>query len=147
MTTSITKRLEFDSAHRVLGHEGKCATIHGHRYAAEITVTAAGLDGIGRVVDFGVVKRVVGDWINKNWDHNLLLNSADPLWAVSDLVGLNNGKLPFLFEYSNPTAEVIAEKLFHVTEHLLAAELTVLRVRIYETPSAWADYPVPLPPV
>ena len=55
----ITRRLEFDAGHRVLGHEGKCKNLHGHRYSAEITVTAPDLDGLGRVIDFGVIKEKV----------------------------------------------------------------------------------------
>ncbi len=141
---AITRRLEFDAGHRVLGHEGMCACIHGHRYVAEITVTAPALDQIDRVIDFGVIKKRVGEWINWRWDHNLLLNDQDPLWQLPNLVELNNGKVPFIFKGENPTAEVIAKHLFGICESLLP-ELDVVSVRIYETPNCWADYPIRLP--
>jgi len=65
----ITRKIEFDSGHRVLGHEGKCAHLHGHRYVAEITVESAGLDSLGRVVDFSVIKEKVGKWVDENWEY------------------------------------------------------------------------------
>lgn len=74
---TICKRIEWDAAHRVLRHESKCATLHGHRYAAEIACSADALDDLGRVIDFGVIKEVVGKWIDDNWDHNTLLNRDD----------------------------------------------------------------------
>ncbi len=49
---SCTRRIEFDAAHRVMRHEGKCKHLHGHRYALEATFSASGLDALGRVIDF-----------------------------------------------------------------------------------------------
>jgi 6-pyruvoyltetrahydropterin/6-carboxytetrahydropterin synthase len=73
----IKRRLEWDAAHRVLRHESKCATLHGHRYIALVTCSAPELDACGRVIDFGVVKEVVGLWIDDNWDHTTLVNRDD----------------------------------------------------------------------
>src|SRR5262245_52482042 len=77
-----TRKLEFDAGHRVLGHGGKCRHLHGHRYVAEVTCYAEELDKLGFVVDFSVIKTVVGDWIDENFDHNMILNPKDPLWTV-----------------------------------------------------------------
>lgn len=142
MPTSITRRLEFDAGHRVWGHEGKCNHLHGHRYAVEITVTSDLLDKVGRVVDFSVIKARVGTWIDDNWDHRLLLNSADPLAALlhSDDARPCRAGAPFLFSAVNPTAEVIARHLFHVCEKLLP-EFTITNVVCRETPNCAATYP------
>ena len=37
----------------------------------------AGLDAIGMVVDFSVLKSFYGDWIDRNWDHGFLLWDKD----------------------------------------------------------------------
>ncbi len=145
----ITRRFVFDSAHRVLGHGGKCAFLHGHRYIAHVTVSSEELNKLGMVVDFSVVKDKVGNWINLNWDHNILLNSADPL--LNELYvphGRSNpiygNKDPYVFVGRNPTAEVIAESLCHMASHLLRDEgVEVIGVRIYETENCWADYSFP----
>ena len=74
---TVTRRLEWDAMHRIPLHESKCRAFHGHRYAAEITCTAPQLDDLGRVVDFGVIKQLVGSWIDDHWDHTAILMEGD----------------------------------------------------------------------
>lgn len=156
MPITITRKLEFDYGHRVLGHESKCAFLHGHRGVAEVTVEAPDLDNLGRVVDFGVVKQLVGGWVDEHWDHNMLLHPEDPLIkAVRELnktspiqheaagwedIVFGGGKIPYIMRHGNPTAENIAVELYHVASGLLPKPLRVVRVRIWETPNCHADY-------
>jgi 6-pyruvoyltetrahydropterin/6-carboxytetrahydropterin synthase len=160
----ITRKLEFDAGHRLVGHESQCAYLHGHRYAAEITVRSADLDSVGRVVDFGVIKKVIGGWIQENWDHNIILNSEDPLLKylrIADTTAKNtiknvqdpnrqhavsnaifNGRKPYVLDKLNPTVEVMAKILARVSRDLLLdlkCNLHVQSVRLYETPNCWAD--------
>lgn len=140
--TTITRRLEFDAAHRVLHHESKCKHLHGHRYVALVTVTAPGLDALGRVIDFSVVKQIIGSWIDENWDHNIILNSWDDF---AKLLGVEswckkNGRNAYLLDACNPTAEVLARELYQKTHKLLPAPITVIAVRLYETPNCYADF-------
>lgn len=155
----ITRRLEFDAGHRVLGHESKCANLHGHRYVAEVSVTPKkDLDKLGRVIDYGVIKQVVGQWIDEYWDHTMLLHPDDPLIKAvrvlnkhqpieHEAVGWENVLFgPFkdayiMQEYGNPTAENIAHELFDIATRLLVAHpVAVMQVRIFETPNCWADW-------
>lgn len=140
MPTDITRRLEFDAGHRVYGHEGKCNHIHGHRYKVDITLKSDGLDKVGRVFDFAWIKDRVGLWIDVNWDHGMLLNSDDPVALAYSLVDALKGLKLFKFHKKNPTAEVIAEHLFYLTERLIP-EVTVVSVTVWETPSCSATYP------
>ncbi len=162
----ITRRFDFDTAHRVLNHESKCNHIHGHRYVLELCVTAPKLDHLDRVIDFSVLKSVVGKWIDDNLDHNIILNSEDPLtvlWRRStdytrggmpmdnrlEAIGalgalVFKGKDPYILPNANPTAEVMVEGLFNVASQLLAEyRITVVSARLYETPNCWADYSLP----
>ena len=50
-TISITRRLEFDSGHRIPNHDGQCRHLHGHRYAIEVTLTGEIADHPGKVAD------------------------------------------------------------------------------------------------
>lgn len=134
---TITRRIEFDAAHRVLGHEGKCKLLHGHRYLCEVTVEASELDPLGRVVDFGVVKEKVGGWVDRHWDHNVLLHAQDPL---RNLPAAIPEQMPYIMSYGNPTAENIAATLYGVAVSLLPTHLKVVNVRVYETPNCYADY-------
>ena len=157
----ITRKIEFDSGHRVLGHEGKCKHLHGHRYVAEITVRAKQtLDDLGRVVDFSVMKNLIGKWVDDNWDHNIILHPDDPLaklYSIGDVTDqvklltvhsrrdIFNEKAPYIMpkEKPNPTAENLVWALACVSNYLLEeAECGVYltRIRLYETPNCWADY-------
>jgi 6-pyruvoyltetrahydropterin/6-carboxytetrahydropterin synthase len=135
--TSITRKIEFDAGHRVLGHEGKCRHLHGHHYVAEVTVEGAELDSLGRVIDFSILKQRVGGWIDENWDHNFLVHPEDPLRTIRT-GKVFAGRELYVMLNGNPTAENMAAELFEVATMLLP-ELKVTHVRLYETPNCWAD--------
>jgi hypothetical protein len=51
------RRIPFAAGHRVFQHESKCRNLHGHNYVAVLHARAdAGLDALGRVIDFSVLK-------------------------------------------------------------------------------------------
>lgn len=147
----ITRRFEVDAGHRVHGHEGKCANLHGHRYAIEVTVSGPRLDAIGRVVDFGVVKEQVGSWLDANWDHAMILYVEDPLLDVfrpspGDMPLLQGSYLAIASRQkihvmpANPTAENMAQYLLdNVVQRCIPAHLTCTRVVVRETPNCWAE--------
>lgn len=134
---TCTRKLEFDAAHRVMRHEGKCKHLHGHRYAVEVTFEAEALDDVGRVVDFGVIKEHLGAWLDANWDHTTILWEEDEVLAgaIAAVTGQRIFLLPF-----NPTAENMARYLLQVVcPQLFGAELCCARVRVWETPNCYAD--------
>lgn len=163
----ITRKLEFDAGHRIVGHESKCAHLHGHRYVAEISCQAMKLDNVGRVIDFSVIKREVGSWIDEHWDHNFIFNPNDPLLkqimiddhkakmsapkgsvASTNLVSsvVFADKTPFIMPkgLENPTAENMVQVLFnHALGLLLPYSVSVVQVKLYETPNSWAIWPPP----
>lgn len=147
---SITRRFQFCAGHRVMGHESKCANLHGHNYVAEITVVAPDIDKQGRVVDFSVIKDVVGGWIDRNWDHGMILNRDDPFVGLIDRVDVQASKNGMMWvtprgEVSpnmqklytmqeNPTAENMALLLLDVGNEILrGVRVIVHKVRLWET--------------
>ena len=106
---TCTRRIQFCAGHRVMGHENKCAHLHGHNYVAFIEAQGD-LDNIGRVIDFGVLKERVGGWIEEYWDHGFILSVDDEaVRRALDLLKDPPQKLYLLF--SNPTAENMASSL------------------------------------
>jgi 6-pyruvoyltetrahydropterin/6-carboxytetrahydropterin synthase len=141
MMPTITRILDADYGHRVWGHEGKCASIHGHRATIEVTVQADELDSIGRVIDFSQIKTLIGGWIDKEIDHRLILNPADPICEIArDTPEEDFGKGPFLMPEGNPTAELLAKLIFNKCEELLPKEIKIKSIRFWETPNSYADY-------
>ncbi|MBU0551911.1 6-carboxytetrahydropterin synthase [Myxococcota bacterium] len=142
MPITATRRLEWDALHRVPRHEGRCRAYHGHRYTAEITCAADALDDRGRVVDFGVIKGEVGQFIDQRWDHTALLMRDDPDPAIPVIAKANEALgRPVYWLDGPPTAENIAAELGRISAKLLEKHrVRVVHVRVYETPNCWADW-------
>ncbi len=139
---TVTRRLEWDAAHRIPRHESKCAALHGHRYVAELTATAPALDDRGRIIDFGVIKAIVGAWIDERWDHTALLMRGDEDPVIQAVARSNaaHGRPVYWLERP-PTAENIAAELARVAAELLAhTGVTLTRIRVWETPNCSADW-------
>lgn len=138
---TCSRRLEWDSMHRVPGHDGACRAYHGHRYLAEITCSGCIQDS-GMIIDFGVVKAVVGDWIKEHLDHTAILHRDDDDAAVRAIMASNarHGKPVYLLA-NPPTAEWIATELAHVAGELLGQfNITVEEVKLAETPNSYATW-------
>ena len=135
---TIIRRLEFDAGHRVMNHESKCATLHGHRYVIEIEASAKDLDSIGRIIDFSVLKEKIGTWLDENWDHNLIL-FKDDIETVTAAKSIPRKKEPFICEW-NPTAENLASFLLkEVCPHLMqGTDIFITAVTVHETPNCKA---------
>ncbi len=129
---SVTKRIDFCYGHRLLDYDGVCKHPHGHNAVAEIEIRTGQLDPRNMVCDFSDIKRIVKGWIDRALDHQMLLRHDDPL--VKPLQAL--GEPVYLLD-SNPTVERIAKLIFD-----FAAEqgLPVVRVKVWETPTAFAEY-------
>lgn len=136
--TTITKRFEFDAGHRVMGHEGKCRSMHGHRYAVEFSLTAPGLDALGRVVDFDVLKRLLGDYLDEMFDHAFIVWDQDKE-VIDALARVPRQKIAII--KANPTAENLALMLFRNAGVVLAGipGVSVTRVVVFETPTSRAE--------
>ena len=120
---------DISCGHRVTGHESKCRHLHGHNYRVHFTCEAE-LDGIGRVIDFSVIKSKLCMWLEDNWDHRFILWDQDPmadkLCSLDDSVVL----VPF-----NPTAENMAGHLVHHVgpQQLKGTSVVLVRCTVEET--------------
>ncbi len=81
MGHAVAVRHNFESAHRLLNIPGKCRSLHGHSWWAEITVEAPATDS-GLVVEIGAFKKAVREWIDEHLDHGTMLGPEDPLGPV-----------------------------------------------------------------
>lgn len=98
---------DISCGHRVVGQGGKCEHLHGHNYRIHFKIEAESmLNEKGMVVDFSVIKSRLCDWLEKNWDHKLLIWVDDP-WRDA-LLSLDPSVFSVPF---NPTAEEMARYL------------------------------------
>lgn len=138
---TVTRRFEWDMGHRLPNHNGKCARLHGHRYAMELDVTADRLTNVpgdsseGMVIDFGDLDKVIDQAIGY-WDHRTMLYDDDgSLYAEGGEESLGVFRVPFI-----PTAENLClEVLKRLQKLMVWPTLHITRIRIYETPKSWAE--------
>ncbi len=147
MAITATRYHDFCAGHRVVGHESKCAHLHGHNYRVHFTIQAEELDSVGRVVDFSVIKALLTEWLEENWDHKFLAWKKDPL--MTDIAGLyydepmGHGKFALqeqllgsiVWVPFNPTAENMGDHLIKVVgpQQLEGTGCTLVKVLIEET--------------
>jgi len=137
-----TQIIQFDSAHRIVGHQGKCRKLHGHRYILEATFTAAALNNLNMIIDFAIIKNKLKTWIDKNWDHNTILSEADK--SLGKVIEICTKQKIYYLSH-NPTAEGMAHYILHtICPELFADEKAqCVAVKLYETPNCFAFVHLP----
>lgn len=141
MAITATRYHDFCAGHRVLGHENKCRHLHGHNYRIHFTIQAVdGLDSIGRVLDFSVIKTLLCDWLELNWDHKTLIYEKDPF---AEQLGKITPESLVIVPF-NPTAENMAQYLCEVIAPATLEGLGVKLVKceIEETRKCKAGYEI-----
>ena len=149
MPYRICKTIEIESGHMLAHHPDKCRFPHGHSRKVEIVIEADELDANGMVCDFKIVKDAVGDYL-ETFDHALCVNTADPMF---DTLKAAYGERVISFPDTDPTTEVLAKTFFDEiargltayarrtdTRYRLRSTVRLLKVRVWETGSSWAEY-------
>lgn len=107
MSNAITIRHNFEAGHRLPHLEGKCQSLHGHSFWAEVTLEAQSRLHQGIAVEYGEAKAFLRSWIDANWDHGLILGDDDPLVPIL----AEHGKVATLPDFRWPTVENLAQSL------------------------------------
>ena len=134
---SIIRQVKFCAGHRLFRHESKCAFFHGHNYRVDIDVIGNGVDSVGRVIDFSVIKKRFQGWLEENWDHAFLIfqDDTNALSAIRMVEPTKYFVMP-----CNPTAENMAKYLLEqVAPHVFnGLDVMAKRVVVWETDEACA---------
>lgn len=174
MSYTVIRSHEICAGHRVVGHESKCRHLHGHNYKFHFKVAPkgrtdvkkitcgkltleGGLDSVGRVIDFSVVKATLCQWLEDNWDHKFLhwendsvINSlivvASTEFARENNLVTDEDYNPFVDSLValpfNPTAENLAAYMVEVIGPQLLDEhgVQLVECTIEETSKCYVNY-------
>jgi 6-pyruvoyltetrahydropterin/6-carboxytetrahydropterin synthase len=151
MPYRICKTLEIENGHMLTHHPDKCRFPHGHSRKVEIILEADEVDAHGMVCDFKVVKDAIGDYL-EDFDHALCVNTQDPMFETLKKA---YGDRVIAFQDTEPTTEVLAKVFFNAiqqglkdyakrtdTRYKLRDSVRLVRIRVWETSSAWAEYSI-----
>lgn len=133
---TVGKIWTFDSSHQLVGHFGKCANVHGHTYKLEVLLKAEPSKAMGDtdegfVMDFYHLKRVIGERIVDKMDHAFLAKGDEPILPTLQATGAKVVMLGF-----RSTCENMAS---YICWNLMQVGLPVYAVRVWETPTGWAE--------
>ena len=103
----VRRSFDFESAHQLPHHPGKCRQLHGHSYRLVVSVDRPVDPHSGLAIDFADLKRIVASRVVEALDHKYL----------NDLI-------------ENPTAEVIAVWIWQRLEGELAG---LAEIELHET--------------
>lgn len=78
MLVSTKSYLNYSCSHRQWRDQGHCAHIHGYDRSFHFWFAAHELTDSNFVMHFGELKEIK-EWLDKHFDHTLLLNDDDPL--------------------------------------------------------------------
>ncbi len=133
MRVTVSRKAHFNAAHRLFNNEwsdarnaevfGKCANpnYHGHNYELIISVKGMIHPDTGFVMDMKVLKTLIRDEIEEQFDHKNL-----------------NEEVPE-FKSLNPTAENISVVIWQKLRSKIPEDLD-LTVTLYETPRNYVTY-------
>jgi|GEM_PF-132235 6-pyruvoyltetrahydropterin/6-carboxytetrahydropterin synthase len=112
--TTISKKVNFASAHFLPEHPGKCRNLHGHEWTVEVAIEAP-VTKSGMVMDFGTLKQILNTYVVEKLDHAFL-----NMLVV------------------NPTAENLAMYIWNILQY--EAELKLITyIRLWESPNSMVE--------
>ncbi|HIG29796.1 MAG TPA: 6-carboxytetrahydropterin synthase [Verrucomicrobiales bacterium] len=149
MPYRICKTFEIENGHMLSKHPDLCKFPHGHTRKIEFVLEVESLDENQMVCDFKLVKKTMKNFLS-SWDHALCMNTDDPAFADFQK---RYGVRVIGFKSKDPTTEVMAKVIYDTfvkeladykpdsnTPYLLRQTVKVVKVRVWETSSSWAEY-------
>jgi len=133
----VAKRFNWEAAHRLPWHEGKCKQIHGHSYKMIVEFDGE-LNEKGMVVDFNDIKKMI-EPIVKQIDHATIISSNDT--ELKELFEAKSWKY-FLLPFDS-TAENLCNYFLGliIEQHkdlLVANRVKEVGVKVFETDTTYA---------
>lgn len=134
----LTTEHSFDSAHFLVGYDGKCGNLHGHRWRVLLTVQSETLredrQQKGMCVDFAELKKDLRTELDA-LDHVLIIEQGS--LRESTMKALQEEKFQVVEMPFRPTAENFARYFY---ELFTLKGYPVAKVEVYETPNNSAVY-------
>lgn len=140
MNIRVTKIFEFEAAHALDCHDGKCSNIHGHSYKLHVTVIgkpnrSKGDAKDGMVIDFSDIKFIVKSMVVNPFDHALVLEKDSPYLTDE----LKQRQKLILYDLQ-PTAENMIIDMVERIQQKMPKEIKLFSVKLYETASSFAAW-------
>ncbi|WP_149847112.1 6-pyruvoyl trahydropterin synthase family protein [Paenibacillus sp. 37] len=133
---SVCKIFQFDTSHQLIGHNGKCANVHGHTYKLEVVIKGVphnfeDTSNEGFVMDFSDLKKIVNDLIVDKFDHSFIASGNEPVLKTL----IETGSKVCIIG-CRTTAENLC---MYICYKLMKANIPVWSIKLWETQTSWAE--------
>lgn len=131
---SVTKQFSFCYGHRLPGYDGRCGNYHGHNASVEVEVAGRDEEAYPTMVmDFTDLKFIVTTILDQidHQDLTTFFNHPDSQYPYGSDV-----EVP-------PTAETICLWLVEQIQQALPKGVSLVRLRVSETPTSWTEWREP----
>ena len=118
----LTKAVQFEAAHCLPGHQGKCAHLHGHSYRLEVSLRgpikqAPGASDDGMVMDLQDLSAIIRQAVLVRLDHRYLNEVMQ----------------------ERTTAENLAHWIWDALLEGGLPDALLYRIRLWETTTGWVE--------
>lgn len=141
----IRKKFKFEGAHIVRDcSSNRCKfSIHGHSYVVEVFLTSKGFDNGGMVMDFGLMKKSISDFID-SFDHCYSLWSRE---KEEFKTFIKQQSARWIEMPVTPSAEMYSLMFFFVVDQIVKntefnngeQNVELYSVRVHETETGYAE--------
>ena len=139
----LTKEFNFEMAHALEGYDGACKHIHGHSYRLFVTVIGVPSSTpndpkLGMVMDFSVLKGIVGRLVVDRYDHALILRECEEKTELHEMLKSEFGKVKIV-DYQ-PTCENMISHFADWIKAELPINVALHHIKLHETATSYAEW-------
>lgn len=131
----ITKKIEFEAAHRLSNYSGACSQIHGHTYKLEVTLCGPIDPDTDMIMDFKNLKLILQNTVLSHFDHSLILKDNP---ENREIFSAYSGKVTWM--ETEPTAERMIEWIVREVSRILPKGLAPAEFKLYETSGSYVTW-------
>ncbi|MEB2785336.1 6-pyruvoyl trahydropterin synthase family protein [Algoriphagus persicinus] len=132
---SLTKKIEFEAAHRLSNYQGSCSGIHGHTYKLAATVRGLIDPDTDMILDFKTLKSILQLSVLDPLDHALILKENPENRRIFSAY---TGKITWM--ESEPTSERMIEWMSIKIKALLPSTIELIELQLYETSGSFTTW-------
>ncbi len=139
----LTKEFAFESAHALEGYDGACREIHGHSYRLFVTIKGEPIADssspkCGMVIDFGDLKKIVGEQIISRLDHSFVMRRTANAEQLAKVMSAQF-KNVILVDYQ-PTCENMLSDFAARIAPQLPEGVELFSLKLHETATSYAEW-------
>ncbi len=139
----LTKQFSFEAAHAIEGYDGPCREIHGHSYKLYVTVKGEPESDerspkFGMVMDFGELKRIVGEQVVKPFDHAFMLRRSPENGELYDRLRDRFERI-VLLDFQPTTENLLAEFARRI-QRQLPEGVKLHALKLHETETSYGEW-------